>query len=208
MSGIKSKKSGSEGKSQKSKKTDKSKKSDESSEEDKENEVNADGTKPHRKGAPIRDEYLEAERIKKEQEKKEEEAEGIKKEPTPKPPTEEVKEEVKKDKANDTFMGLFRNQEEADAFKQGKLPAEGQGNSFDHTLTIEWSQQTGLPPQMKTAAGYHALTHKGTIIKRGFNVEAQRKKRITSTQDYGLLHDPRIQNMFNEDRHKMTSYIQ
>ena len=168
----------------------------------------ADGTKPHRKGAPIRDEYLEAERIKKEQEKKEEEAEGIKKEHTPKPATEEVKEEVKKDKANDTFMGLFRNQEEADAFKQGKLPAEGQGNSFDHTLTIEWSQQTGLPPQMRTAAGYHALTHKGTIIKRGFNVEAQRKKRITSTQDYGLLHDPRIQNMFNEDRHKMTSYIQ
>ena len=52
------------------------------------------------------------------------------------------------------------------------------------------------------------MTHKGTIIPRGFNVAKQRKQRITSTQDQALLVDPKIRNLFNEDRHKMTSYIE
>ena len=66
----------------------------------------------------------------------------------------------------DTFLKLFRNPEEAEEFKTGKKPAKGEG--LDRSETMEWSQRASKPPK-KDEDG-NLLTHKGNVIRRGFNV--------------------------------------
>ena len=47
------------------------------------------------------------------------------------------KTEEQKKPDEDTFMALFYNKDEAEAFKKGKNP--GRGEIIDRTETIEWS---------------------------------------------------------------------
>lgn len=51
------------------------------------------------------------------------------------------------------------------------------------------------------------MTHKGNVIRRGFNVEKQKKERVVSTNDPRLLHHATLQHLFDDNKHRMSNYI-
>ena len=96
------------------------------------------------------------------------------------------------DATDDTFAELFRNKEEAAAFKAGLLPGQIGGiNKRDlssgNPETVEWSQESLENNKIKKDEDGFILTHRGNPIIRGFNPGQQRHRRIVSTKDKDIL---------------------
>ena len=70
--------------------------------------------------------------------------------------------------------------------------------------TVEWSDDENL--KYRNEQG-QILTHKGNVIRRGFFVNKQKKARIVSTNDPQLLNHATLQNLFDDNKHRMSNYI-
>ena len=143
-------------------------------------------TTPHRRGKPVG---------------AEEETDGSK-----------GSDEESEQKDDDTFIALFYDRKQAEAFKAGQNVEDVRGTHPTSLETIEWSlsdsQAAADGKGKKRDECGNLLTHKGNVIKRGFNPGQQKKQRIVSTNDPGLLQHATLQHLFDESKHKMSSYIE
>lgn len=119
-----------------------------------------------------------------------------------------VQEEENKD--DDTFIALFYDKKQAEAFKAGQNVDDVRTHPTSPE-TVEWSveeSQAARDGRVKKRDEHgNLLTHKGNVIKRGFNPGQQQKQRIVCTNDPELLNHTTLQKRFDESKHKMSSYI-
>mmetsp|Transcript_18082 Transcript_18082/g.24211 ORF Transcript_18082/g.24211 Transcript_18082/m.24211 type:complete len:111 (+) Transcript_18082:830-1162(+) len=76
------------------------------------------------------------------------------------------KEEVKKND-DDTFIALFYDKKEADAFKKGQNVEDARGDKGIEIESVEWSTDDSKAKRDDLG---NLLTRRGNIVKRGFNV--------------------------------------